>query len=78
MTHAEPQRRLAAILSADVMGYGRLMGVDEEGSRRRFNALFAQTLTPEVEIHHGRVVKTMGDGVPVEFSRADHRCSSAP
>lgn len=70
MTNVESQRRLAAILSADVVGYSRLIGLDEEGTRRQFNTLFEDALTPAMDTHHGRVVKTMGDGVLVEFSSA--------
>lgn len=70
MTMHESQRRLAAILSADVVGYSRLMGLDEEGARRQFNTLYEQALIPAVDTHHGRVFKIMGDGVLVEFSSA--------
>lgn len=70
MTTALPVRRLAAILSADVVGYSRMMGRDEEGARRQFNAYFDETLAPTIDAFHGRIVKTMGDGVLVEFSSA--------
>lgn len=70
MTTELPVRRLAAILSADVVGYSRMMGRDEEGVRRQFNAYFDETLTPRIDVFHGRIVKTMGDGVLVEFSSA--------
>jgi TolB-like protein/Tfp pilus assembly protein PilF len=66
---ADPvQRRLAAILAADVAGYSRLMGEDEAGTRERFNALHDEAVRPAIEEHRGRLVKTMGDGFLVEFA----------
>ena len=62
------QRRLAAILIADVVGYSRLSHVDEEGTRRRFQSDLRQVLEPLIAQHQGRLVKTMGDGVLVEFA----------
>jgi len=61
-------RRLAAILAADVAGYSRLMGADEEGTHQRLRAHLAQLVAPKVNEHHGRIVKTTGDGMLVEFS----------
>jgi adenylate cyclase len=61
-------RRLAAILAADVAGYSRLMGADEEGTLERLKALRRELLDPEIAEHHGRVVKTTGDGMLVEFA----------
>jgi adenylate cyclase len=61
-------RRLAAILSADVAGYSRLMGADEEGTLERLKALRRELLDPQIVEHHGRVVKTTGDGMMVEFA----------
>ena len=61
-------RRLAAILAADVAGYSRLMGVDEEGTHERLKALRRELLDPKIAEHHGRIVKTTGDGVLVEFA----------
>jgi len=61
-------RRLAAILAADVAGYSRLMGADEEGTLERFKALRREVLDPKVAGHHGRIVKTTGDGLLVEFA----------
>jgi adenylate cyclase len=61
-------RRLAAILAADVVGYSRLMGVDEEGTHERFKAHLREVLDPKVRKHHGRIVKTTGDGVLAEFA----------
>lgn len=61
------ERRLAAVLLADVVGYGRLSQVDEEGTRARFQADLREVFEPAIAAHHGRLVKTMGDGVLVEF-----------
>ncbi len=62
------ERRLAAILAADVVGYTRLMGADEAGTLRHLTELRQQVLEPLVAEHHGRVVKLMGDGLLVEFA----------
>jgi len=61
-------RRLAAILAADVAGYSRLMGADEEGTLERLKALRRELVDPKIAEHHGRIVKTTGDGMLVEFS----------
>jgi len=61
-------RRLAAILAADVAGYSRLMGVDEEGTLERLKALRRELVDPKLAEHHGRIVKTTGDGLLVEFA----------
>jgi len=61
-------RRLAAILAADVAGYSRLMGADEEGTLARLKALRAELIDPAIAEHHGRIVKTTGDGLLVEFA----------
>src|SRR5712664_2489873 len=61
-------RRLAAILAADVAGYSRLMGADEEGTLERLKALRRELLDPRIAEHHGRIVKTTGDGLLVEFA----------
>jgi adenylate cyclase len=61
-------RRLAAILAADVAGYSRLMGVDEEGTLERLKALRRELVDPKIAEHHGRIVKTSGDGMLVEFA----------
>jgi adenylate cyclase len=60
-------RRLAAILAADVAGYSRLMGVSEEGTLERLKAHRRQLIDPKIAEHHGRIVKTAGDGMLVEF-----------
>jgi adenylate cyclase len=60
-------RRLAAILAADVAGYSRLMGTDEEGTRERLKAHFGQLVEPKIAEHRGRIVKNTGDGLLAEF-----------
>jgi len=60
-------RRLAAILAADVAGYSRLMGADEEGTLERLKALRRELVDPKIAEHNGRIVKTTGDGLLVEF-----------
>jgi adenylate cyclase len=62
------ERRLAAILAADVAGYSRLMGADEEGTLERLKALRRELLDPKIAEHNGRIVKTTGDGLLVEFA----------
>ena len=61
------QRRLAAILAADVAGYSRLMGADEEGTLERLKAHRRELIDPKIKEHYGRIVKTTGDGMLVEF-----------
>jgi hypothetical protein len=61
-------RRLAAILAADVAGYSRLMGADEEGTLERLKALRRELLDPKIAEARGRIVKTTGDGLLVEFA----------
>ena len=69
---AEPrtQRRLAAILAADVVGYSRLMGADEAGALAALRAMWTDVFNPAVAAHNGRVVKLLGDGALVEFGSA--------
>ena len=62
------ERKLAAILAADVAGYSRLMGADEEGTLARLKACRRELMDPEIAEHRGRVVKTTGDGILIEFS----------
>src|SRR5207247_5100047 len=57
-----------AILAGDVAGYSRLMGADEEGTLERLKALRHELLDPKIAEHHGRIVKTTGDGLLVEFA----------
>jgi len=61
-------RRLAAILAADVAGYSRLMGADEEGTLERLKALRRELVDPTIAKHKGRIVNTTGDGLLVEFA----------
>jgi TolB-like protein len=72
------ERRLAAILVADVVGYSRLISADEAGTLARLKALRAKTIDPKIAAHRGRIVKTTGDGLLVEFgSTVDAlRCAS--
>ena len=60
-------RRLAAILAADVAGYSRLMGADEEGTHERLKAHLLELVHPKIAEHHGRIVKNTGDGLLAEF-----------
>ncbi len=62
------QRKLAAILVADIAGYSRLMGADEEGTLARMKALRAEVIDPAIARGNGRIVKTTGDGLLVEFA----------
>ena len=70
MAQARVERRLAAILAADVAGYSRLMGVDEEGTLAALKVYRRQLIDPKITEHHGRMVKTTGDGALVEFASA--------
>ena len=67
---ARVERRLAAILAADVAGYSRLMGVDEEGTLAALKAYRREFIDPKIAEHRGRIVKTTGDGALVEFASA--------
>ena len=62
------ERRLAAILAADVVGYSRLMGIDEIGTLRALKGHRKECVDPAIAAHHGRIVKTTGDGMLVEFA----------
>src|SRR4028119_802109 len=62
------ERRLAAIFAADVVGFSSMMEQDEEGTHARIKALQQEVVRPAVEKHHGRLVKTTGDGFLVEFA----------
>jgi len=76
-------RRIAAILAADVAGYSRLVGDDEEGTLTRLRVLRRELIDPAIAAHRGRVVKVMGDGILIEFAsavdavRSAVRCSAA-
>jgi TolB-like protein/class 3 adenylate cyclase/Tfp pilus assembly protein PilF len=64
------ERRLAAVLAADVAGYSRLMGLDEEGTLAQLKAVRKALVDPIIAVHRGRIVKTTGDGMLVEFASA--------
>jgi TolB-like protein len=68
MVDQRVERKLAAILAADVVGYSRLMGVDEEGTLKQLKALRRSLVDPKIEEHRGRIVKTTGDGMLVQFA----------
>jgi class 3 adenylate cyclase len=74
-------RRLLAILAADVAGYSRLMGADEEGTLRRLKALHRELMDPKITEHHGRILETTGDGLLAcarpECRRSDRRPRNA-
>ena len=70
MTGERVERRLAAVLAADVAGYSRLMGADEEGTLARLKAIRRHLVDPAIASHRGRIVKTTGDGMLVEFASA--------
>jgi len=64
------QRRLTAILAADIVGYSRLIEADEEGTHTRLRSLHAELIDPRIAADGGRVVKTTGAGILVEFPSA--------
>ena len=70
MSSEHVERRLAAILAADVAGYSRLIGVDEEGTLAQLKAFRKTLVDPKIAEHRGRIVKTTGDGMLVEFASA--------
>ena len=70
MSGERVDRRLAAVLAADVAGYSRLMGADEEGTLARLKVVRKTLVDPTIAAHRGRIVKTTGDGVLVEFASA--------
>jgi adenylate cyclase len=70
LTGERVERRLAAVLAADVAGYSRLMGGDEEGTLARLKAVRKALVDPAIASHRGRIVKTTGDGMLVEFASA--------
>src|SRR6516162_7282677 len=79
MAEERIQRRLAAILAADVVGYSRMMQLDEAGTLAALKARRTEILQPLVSKHHGRIIKVMGDGVLVEYASAVEavRCAVA-
>src|SRR5262249_8153673 len=68
MAEERTQRRLAAILAADVVGYSRLIGADEEGTLAALKAHRRELTDPKIEQYRGRIVKTTGDGALIEFA----------
>ena len=70
MAEARVERRLAAIMAGDIVGYSRLMGIDEEGTLRQLKAHRKELIDPKITEHRGRIVKTTGDGMLVEFASA--------
>ena len=77
MREQAPQRRLAALLAADVVGYSRMMQVDEAGTLAALKSRRTEILQPLVSKLHGRIIKVMGDGVLVEFASAVEAVSCA-
>ena len=75
MAEARVERRLAAILAADVAGYSRLMGVDEEGTLAALKAYRRELIDPKIAEHRGRIVKTTGDGALGRICKRG-RCSA--
>lgn len=76
--HERVERRLAAILAADVVSYSRLIGADEEGTLRQLKLIQAQLIAPGIAAHNGRIFKTTGDGLLAEFGSVVDalRCAS--
>src|SRR3954453_11071229 len=70
LTEERVERRLAAVLATDVAGYSRLMGRDEEGTLAQLKAFRRTLIDPTIAQHRGRIVKTTGDGMLVEFASA--------
>jgi class 3 adenylate cyclase len=77
LTGEHGQRRLAAVLAADVAGYSRLMGADEEGTLARLKGIRKAVVDPTIAAHRRRVVKTAGDRMLVEFASAVDAVRSA-
>ena len=77
MSDERVERRLAAVLAADVAGYSRLMGADEEGTLARLKAVRKTIVDPAIASHRGHIVKTTGDGMLIEFASAVDAVRSA-
>ncbi len=71
------ERRIAAVMAADVVGYSRLIGEDEAGTLQALRQLRQDLLYPAVSEHHGTVIKTMGDGWLIEFASVVHAVNCA-
>jgi adenylate cyclase len=67
METEHPERRLSAVLAADVAGYSRLIGIDEEGTLARLRSMRVELIDPAIATHRGCIIKTTGDGILVEF-----------
>ena len=70
MSEERVERRLAAILAADIAGYSRLMGANEEGTLAQLKSIRKALVDPAIAAHRGHIVKTTGDGMLVEFASA--------
>ena len=77
MSDERVERRLAAVLAADVAAYSRLMGADEEGTLARLKAVRKVIVDPAIASHRGHIVKTTGDGMLIEFASAVDAVRSA-
>ena len=64
------QRKLSAIMSLDMVGYSRMIELDESGTLSRYREITEQVILPSVAAHHGRIFKTIGDGIMAEFNSA--------
>ena len=73
MSSERVERRLTAVLAADVAGYSRMMGRDEEATLAQLKSIRKALVDPAIDEHHGRIVKTTGDGMLVEFASAVER-----
>ena len=76
MANGRDERRLAAILAADVVGYSRLMGAEGSGTRDALRTQPAKVLDPKITDHDGRIVGTAGDSVLAEFARSSIEVST--
>ena len=77
MAEEQLLRRLSAVLVADMVGYSRLMEIDEAGTLTRLKALRRELIDPQIHRHRGRIVKTTGDGMLVEFDSVAEAVQSA-
>ena len=77
MAEEQLQRRLSVVLAADMVGYSRLMEFDEAGTLTRLKALRRELIDPKIHQHRGRIVKTTGDGMLVEFDSVAEAVQSA-
>ncbi|MGB8040231.1 MAG: family 3 adenylate cyclase, partial [Pseudolabrys sp.] len=67
MAEGHVQRRLTAILAADIAGYSRLMGIDEEGTHKHLKTHCHELIEPKIQQHRGHIIKSTGDGLLAEF-----------